>query len=165
MPRCGSRPPRPAASSSGCGPRSATNRCRASSSKPGRSSSAPASTGDLHQDLTVDQTTKVQAMAEDLTNPIGQSTGWKEVTLDCTGAGGGGLSGAPGNSNPDACRRQIRDCRDLFRHRRRHQGRTDAAPDHAANAAAFRPDQDGADTEPQAVAAKDRFYRSKIGVN
>jgi hypothetical protein len=50
--------------------------------------------------FTVDKTTPIQAMAEDLTNPIGQSTGWKEVKLDCTGAGGGGFAGTP-TSNPN----------------------------------------------------------------
>ena len=49
----------------------------------------------------VTKTSVVQAMAEDKTNPIGQSTGWKDITLHCTGAGGGGLAGTPGNSNPD----------------------------------------------------------------
>lgn len=49
----------------------------------------------------VTKTSVVQAMAEDETNPIGQSTGWKDITLHCTGAGGGGLAGTPGNSNPD----------------------------------------------------------------
>lgn len=43
----------------------------------------------------VSKTTLVQAMAEDMTNPIGQSTGWKKITLHCTGAGGGGLTSAP----------------------------------------------------------------------
>jgi hypothetical protein len=45
--------------------------------------------------ISVSKTTKVQAMVEDLTNPIGQSTGWKDITLHCTGAGGGGLADAP----------------------------------------------------------------------
>ena len=43
------------------------------------------------------KTTIVQSMAEDLTNPIGQSTGWKDITLHCTGVGGGGLADAPRN--------------------------------------------------------------------
>lgn len=53
----------------------------------------------------VSKTTSVQAMAEDMTNPIGQSTGWKDITLHCTGAGGGGLTNAPtsgGNHNAQA---------------------------------------------------------------
>ena len=45
--------------------------------------------------ISVSKTTKIKAMVEDLTNPIGQSTGWKELTLHCTGAGGGGLADAP----------------------------------------------------------------------
>jgi hypothetical protein len=51
--------------------------------------------------ISVSKTTSVQAMAEDKTNPIGQSTGWKQVSLDCTGAGGGGFAGTPNTSNPD----------------------------------------------------------------
>jgi hypothetical protein len=51
--------------------------------------------------FTVDKTTPIQAMAEDLTNPIGQSTGWKQVSLDCTGAGGGGFASTPNTGNPD----------------------------------------------------------------
>ena len=50
--------------------------------------------------ISVSKTTNVQAMVEDLTNPIGQSTGWKDITLHCTGAGGGGLTDAP-NPNDD----------------------------------------------------------------
>ncbi len=45
-------------------------------------------------------TSFVQAMAEDMTNPIGQSTGWKSITLHCTGAGGGGLADVP-RPDPD----------------------------------------------------------------
>ena len=45
--------------------------------------------------VSVSKTSFVQAMAEDMTNPIGQSTGWKSITLHCTGAGGGGLADAP----------------------------------------------------------------------
>lgn len=51
--------------------------------------------------INVETSTQVQVMAEDLTNPIGQSTGWKLADLHCSGAGGGGLAGTPGNSNPD----------------------------------------------------------------
>jgi hypothetical protein len=51
--------------------------------------------------VTVNGTTNVQAMAEDLINPIGLTTPWKDVTLHCTGAGGGGLAGTPNTSNPD----------------------------------------------------------------
>ncbi len=45
--------------------------------------------------VSVNKTSFVQAMAEDMTNPIGQSSGWKSITLNCTGAGGGGLADVP----------------------------------------------------------------------
>lgn len=48
----------------------------------------------------VTKTSVVQAMAEDMTNTFGQSTGWKDITLHCTGVGGGGLADAP-RPNPD----------------------------------------------------------------
>jgi hypothetical protein len=48
----------------------------------------------------VEKTSYVQAMAEDMTNEFGQSTGWKDITLHCTGAGGGGLADVP-RPNPD----------------------------------------------------------------
>jgi hypothetical protein len=48
----------------------------------------------------VEKTSVVQAMAEDMTNTFGQSTGWKDITLHCTGVGGGGLADAP-RPNPD----------------------------------------------------------------
>jgi hypothetical protein len=51
--------------------------------------------------VTVNGTTNVQAMAEDLINPIGLTTPWKDVTLNCTGVGGGGLASNPSNANPD----------------------------------------------------------------
>jgi hypothetical protein len=55
-----------------------------------------------HQEwITVEKTTAVQTMAEDLVNPIGLTTPWKSITLHCTGAGGGGLAGTPANANPD----------------------------------------------------------------
>jgi hypothetical protein len=47
----------------------------------------------------VTKTTVVQSMAEDLTNPIGQSTGWKDITLHCTGVGGGGLASPTNDPN------------------------------------------------------------------
>ncbi|MBR0959465.1 hypothetical protein [Bradyrhizobium japonicum] len=50
--------------------------------------------------ISVSKTTSVQAMAEDKTNPIGQSTGWKQVSLDCTGAGGGGFASTPNPVRP-----------------------------------------------------------------
>jgi hypothetical protein len=48
----------------------------------------------------VTKTSVVQAMAEDMTNTFGQSTGWKDITLHCTGVGGGGFADAP-RPNPD----------------------------------------------------------------
>jgi hypothetical protein len=53
------------------------------------------------ENVPVTTTTIVQAMAEDLVNPIGLTTGWKDVTLQCNGVGGGGFAGTPGNANPD----------------------------------------------------------------
>ena len=49
----------------------------------------------FNRTVKVARSAPIQAMAEDLTNPIGQSTGWKLVKLACTGAGGGGLAGRP----------------------------------------------------------------------
>ncbi len=46
----------------------------------------------------VTKTSTVQAMAEDMTNPIGQSTGWKELTLACKS---GGFADVPNTHNPD----------------------------------------------------------------
>ena len=51
--------------------------------------------------IKVDKTTQVQIMAEDMTNPVGQTSGWKSSTLHCSGAGGGGLTVGPGPNNPD----------------------------------------------------------------
>jgi hypothetical protein len=99
--------------------------------------------------FTVDKTTPIQAMAEDLTNPIGQSTGWKEVKLDCTGAGGGGLAGTPGTSNPDnrsaspAANTERPPMRPVI-------GQARPLPQRVSQAQASAP-----------VAAKDRFQRSK----
>lgn len=53
-----------------------------------------------HEYVQVSQLTVVQAMAEDLVNPVGLSTGWKDVTLRCENANGG-YAGTPGNANPD----------------------------------------------------------------
>jgi hypothetical protein len=39
-------------------------------------------------------------MAEDLVNPIGLTTGWKDVTLRCQDIGGG-FASTPSNANPD----------------------------------------------------------------
>jgi hypothetical protein len=49
----------------------------------------------------VTKTGVVQAMAEDLTNPIGQSTGWKDVTLHCADTGVDGFADVPDTNNPD----------------------------------------------------------------
>jgi hypothetical protein len=51
--------------------------------------------------LPVDETESVQAKAEEMINPIGLSTPWKSVTVNCTGAGGGGFASTPSNANPD----------------------------------------------------------------
>ena len=51
--------------------------------------------------LTTTKTVPVQIMAEDMTNPIGQSSGWKLGKLNCTGAGGGGLADASGSNSGD----------------------------------------------------------------
>lgn len=116
------------------------------------------------KNFTVDKTTPIQAMAEDLTNPIGQSTGWKQVKLDCTGAGGGGFAGTPGNSNPDG-----------RPHSNPQMPRpvpgvavgTKVAPIPPRPAPQTQPHLGQAKTAPMphAVAAKDRFYPSKPHVN
>jgi hypothetical protein len=49
----------------------------------------------------VTKTSDVQAMAEDKTNPIGQSTGWKELRLACKDVTGGGFADVPNPHNPD----------------------------------------------------------------
>jgi hypothetical protein len=48
----------------------------------------------------VTKTTFVQAKAEDMTNAIGQSTDWKDITLQCDGVAGG-LADVPNTNNPD----------------------------------------------------------------
>ncbi|HEX4893483.1 MAG TPA: hypothetical protein VFV47_09355 [Hyphomicrobiaceae bacterium] len=55
----------------------------------------------FNEKVNVEKSSEIQVMAEDLTNPIGQSTGWKAAHLDCSGAGGGGLTSTPGTGNPD----------------------------------------------------------------
>jgi hypothetical protein len=55
----------------------------------------------FNEKINVEKSSQIQVMAEDLTNPIGQSTGWKVAQLDCSGAGGGGLAGTPGSANAD----------------------------------------------------------------
>jgi hypothetical protein len=52
------------------------------------------------ENVSVNRTTGVQAKAEEMINAIELSTPWKNVTLHCTGAGGGGLTNTP-NANPD----------------------------------------------------------------
>lgn len=54
--------------------------------------------------IPVSQTTNVQAKAEDMVNAIGLTTDWKDVNVNCTGAGGGGLTNVPNTSNPDNAR-------------------------------------------------------------
>jgi hypothetical protein len=117
--------------------------------------------------IPVSKTTEVQAMVEETTNPIGLSTGWKSVTVDCTGAGGGGLAGTPGTSNPDGLpkfpvppRRVIGDPT---------QGTITGKPDptHGVPSAPNRTWQVKTAPLPtsSAVAAKDRFYVRKPHVN
>jgi hypothetical protein len=115
--------------------------------------------------FTVDKTTTVQAMAEDLTNPIGQSTGWKEVKLDCTGAGGGGFSGTPGTSNPDGLPQA-----NPKAPMRVYPGfavgtKVVPLPPRTAPQRPQRFGQIKMAPAPTTVAAKDRFYPSKIRVN
>jgi len=99
-------------------------------------------------------------MAEDLTNPIGQSTGWKQVSLDCTGAGGGGFASTPNTANPDNRAHALpsRPDRVLGSEARTQSG-----------APLFRPRLGEARFAPLAQAnatgAKDRFYPSKPHVN
>ncbi|MGH6710019.1 MAG: hypothetical protein ACREEK_13710 [Bradyrhizobium sp.] len=103
--------------------------------------------------FSVDKTTPIQAMAEDLTNPIGQSTGWKEVKLDCTGAGGGGFASTPTTANPDnrpalpAGNAQRPPMRPVL-------GQARPMPQRVLQAQASAP-----------VAAKERFQRSKPHLN
>lgn len=40
--------------------------------------------------VSVDETTQIQAMAEDMVNGVGQSTNWKNLTLHCSNKEGGG---------------------------------------------------------------------------
>ena len=50
----------------------------------------------------VDGTTSVQFNARDLVNEtFNQETGWKDITLQCTGAGGGGLASPSGTDDDD----------------------------------------------------------------
>ncbi len=113
----------------------------------------------------VDKTTTVQAMAEDLTNPIGQSTGWKDVQIDCTGAGGGGLAGTPSNSTQDALPQA--NPKAPFRVIPGVAVGTKVAPIPPRPAPQLPPRFGQIKTAPMpnAVAAKDRFYPSKIRVN
>lgn len=115
--------------------------------------------------IAVTKTTLVQAMVEDLTNPIGQSTGWKSVTVNCTGAGGGGLAGTPSSSNPDS--------RPLPPPFRPSSGQADKEP-----AGTPRPQPRPPHARPMGpqiktaplpdrspVMVRDRFYRSKVHMN
>lgn len=113
----------------------------------------------FHKAFVIDKSTVIQAMAEDLTNPIGQSTGWKEVNVDCTGAGGGGLTGSPGTpGQPQASQHAPMPL---------HPGfgiGTKVAPLPPRTAPPLPPrfGQLNLPRAPVAVAAKDRFYPSKI---
>lgn len=50
----------------------------------------------------VDETTNVQFNARDLVNEtFNKETGWKDITLHCTGAGGGGLANPTGDNDDD----------------------------------------------------------------
>lgn len=51
--------------------------------------------------IKVTKNAEVQAMAEDLVNPIGLSTGWKLAKVFCSSTGVGDLADKPDNSNPD----------------------------------------------------------------
>lgn len=105
--------------------------------------------------ISVSKTTSVQAMAEDKTNPIGQSTGWKQVSLDCTGAGGGGFAGTPGTANPSDKRLPGRafpsEARPI----------PNAPPSRSSVGEARLP----AMPQAHAARARDRFYPSKPHVN
>ena len=51
--------------------------------------------------VTVSKTSTVQAMAEDLVNPIGESSGWKEALVRCTPTNGGFADAPrPGSDEP-----------------------------------------------------------------
>ncbi len=53
--------------------------------------------------IEVDETTNIQFNARDLVNEtFNQETGWKDITLHCTGAGGGGLVAPESDSDDDA---------------------------------------------------------------
>lgn len=52
--------------------------------------------------IEVDETTHVRFNARDLINEtFNHETGWKDITLHCTGAAGGGLQATPGNHTDD----------------------------------------------------------------
>jgi len=51
--------------------------------------------------VSVNKTTFIQAKAEEMVNAIGMSTPWKSITLNCTGAGGGGFATQPGQNDDD----------------------------------------------------------------
>jgi len=56
--------------------------------------------------VSVSKTSNLKAMVEDMTNPIGESTGWKDIMLHCTSPGGGGWAPVSnpndGTGNPPA---------------------------------------------------------------
>jgi hypothetical protein len=51
--------------------------------------------------VSIDKTTHVQAMAEEMNNAFGKSTAWKDITLTCSGKGGHGFTADSNNGNPD----------------------------------------------------------------
>jgi len=51
--------------------------------------------------VSVNKPTYVQAKAEEMVSGFGSSTAWKDITLQCTNPGGGGLATNPNTSNPD----------------------------------------------------------------
>lgn len=60
--------------------------------------------------ISVNKTTHVQAMVEDLTNKISTSSGWKDITLRCRNSGGNdGLADLPnpGNDGPPATKLKV----------------------------------------------------------
>ncbi len=115
--------------------------------------------------FTVDKSTAVQAMAEDLSNPIGLSTGWKMVNVKCTGAGGGGFSGTPGNANPDGLPRSNPKAPRLVVPGVAVGTKVAPVPTRTAPHLPQRLGRDRIQPMPNAAAARDRFYPSKIRVN
>jgi hypothetical protein len=111
----------------------------------------------------VTKTTNVQAMAEDMVNPIGLTTPWKSITVHCTGAGGGGFAGNPSNANPDGFPPRPPQVRPPFGGRpgglvNRPHPTHDAAPQRGALVKLK------AETYGRPVFGADRFQRTKVHV-